>query len=101
MKQFTIKTDGPFPDKGPGKSLVHDDGALKVQTILLRAGQSIPPCVMEHDVMFYIVKGTGTMIVDSQSFELNPGAGIVVPKEAKSREMHAHEDLTILAVQGR
>lgn len=27
--------------------------------------------------------------------------GAVVPRDAKSREMHAHEDLTVLAVQGR
>jgi quercetin dioxygenase-like cupin family protein len=68
---------------------------------MLRAGQSIPPCAMDHDVMFYVVKGDGEIIVDNESVKLHPGAGIVVPKKAKSREMRAHEDLTVFAVQGR
>ncbi|MBN1759494.1 MAG: hypothetical protein JW863_14290 [Chitinispirillaceae bacterium] len=61
---FTIPTDGPFPEKGPAKAIFHDSGALKVQSIMLAAGQRIPPCAMEHDVPFYIVKGNATLIVD-------------------------------------
>ena len=101
MNLFSVTTTGPFPDKGPGKSVFHDKGTLKVQSINIRAGQSIPPCAMDHDAMFYVIKGAGEIIVDTQSAQLYPGAGVVVLKEAKSREMHAHEDLTILAVQGR
>jgi len=98
---FCVKTNGPFPQKGPGKSVFHDEGAIKVQTIMLRAGQSIPPCAMDYDVMFYVVKGTGTLVVNGRTIELQAGSGVVVPKETKSREMRAGEDLTILAVQGR
>ena len=100
ITQFDINTAVTFTDKRPGKTIVHDAGALKVQTITLRAGQKIPPCAMEHDVLFYVIGGTGELIADEKKFALKSGTGVVVPKEIKSREMHAHEDLTVLAVQG-
>ena len=101
ITQFDINTAVTVKDKGPGKTIVHDAGALKVQTIALRAGQRIPPCAMEHDVLFYVIGGTGELIADGKKSALKPGTGVVVPKEVKSREMHAYEELTVLAVQGR
>lgn len=101
ITQFDINASAAFARKGPGKTILHDAGALKVQTITLRAGQSIPPCAMEHDVLFYVVGGTGELIADEENVALKPGTGAVVAKKTQSREMHAHEDLTVLAVQGR
>lgn len=73
---------------------------LKTQVMRLEAGNSIPPCKMDNDVLFYILKGEGTITVDNETSVLGAGDCIAVPHQAESRSIHAITDLEILAVQG-
>src|SRR4030042_1013534 len=73
---------------------------LKAQVTFLQAGNSIPPCKMDNDVLFYVLSGKGTITVDAETNEINAGYSIVVPHQAESRSMHAQTDMEILAVRG-
>ncbi|NMD03375.1 MAG: cupin domain-containing protein [Bacteroidales bacterium] len=55
---------------------------------------------MDNDVLFYVLKGEGTITVDNETSGLGTGDCIVVPHQAESRSIHAVTDLEILAVQG-
>jgi quercetin dioxygenase-like cupin family protein len=86
-------------EKGPGKEVIYNAGALKAQVMRLHAGQIIPPCKMENDVLFYIIQGEGEIIVDQEKEELAPMLSVVVPGEAGSRSISAKTDMLVLAVQ--
>jgi len=73
---------------------------LKAQVMRLETGITIPPCKMDNDVLFYFLKGEGTITVDNETSVLGIGDCIVVPHQAESRSIHAITDLEILAVQG-
>jgi len=73
---------------------------LKAQVMRLGAGNSIPPCKMDNDVLFYILSGNGTITVDGETDEISAGYSIVVRHQAESRSIYAITDLEILAVQG-
>lgn len=73
---------------------------LKAQVMNLKAGNDIPPCKMDNDVLFYFLSGEGTITVDSETEIIKPGDCVVVPHQADSRSIHAKTDLEILAVQG-
>ena len=75
-------------------------GHLKAQVMRLEAGSSIPPCKMDNDVLFYFIKGEGTLTVDNETLNVGQGECVVVPHQAESRSIHAVTDLEILAVQG-
>jgi len=83
------------------KQVFLEHGHLKAQVTCLSAGQKIPPCKMEHDVLFYVISGSGAIIVDGKRKTLNPGQAAFVPKEAKWRSIKAKTKMIILAVQGR
>jgi len=83
------------------KKVFLEHGHLKAQVTCLSAGQQIPPCKMEHDVLFYVIDGEGTIIVDGEQMDLKPGQAAFVPKEAESRSIKAGTNMNILAVQGR
>jgi mannose-6-phosphate isomerase-like protein (cupin superfamily) len=73
---------------------------LKAQVTYLEAGNSIPPCKMENDVLFYILTGEGTITVDNETNMITSGDCVVVPRQSDSRSIHAETDIEILAVQG-
>lgn len=73
---------------------------LKAQVMKLKAGNDIPPCKMDNDVLFYFLSGEGTITVDSETEIIKPGDCVVVPHQTDSRSIHAKTDLEILAVQG-
>jgi mannose-6-phosphate isomerase-like protein (cupin superfamily) len=73
---------------------------LKAQVMHLRAGNDIPPCKMDNDVLFYFLSGEGTITVDNETNRITSGDCVVVPHQAESRSIHAETDLEILAVQG-
>ncbi len=87
-----------FSKEGLTKNIFYDKGNLKAQIICLETAQAIPPCKMSNDVLFYIIKGEGEIVVDDTKEELKPMISIVVPKEAKSRSITAKTDMVILAV---
>ena len=73
---------------------------LKAQVMYLEAGNSIPPCKMDNDVLFYFLSGEGTITVDSETEKIVIGDCVVVPHQSESRSIYAESDLEILAVQG-
>jgi quercetin dioxygenase-like cupin family protein len=90
-----------FKPAGPDKIVLYDEGAMKIQTVCLAAGQAIPPCAMSTDVLFHVLKGNGILRVDGEQISLTPGETIVVPARAASRSIAAETDLALLAVQVR
>jgi quercetin dioxygenase-like cupin family protein len=88
-----------FDDSGPAKSVFHDAGGIKAQVMCLKAGQEIPPCKMGNDVLFFVIRGEGEMVVDKDREDLKPMVSVVVPRQAESRSIHAKTDMVILAVQ--
>jgi mannose-6-phosphate isomerase-like protein (cupin superfamily) len=55
---------------------------------------------MDNDVLFYVLRGEGTITVDDETSVLGTGDCIVVPHQAESRSIFAVTELEILAVQG-
>jgi len=99
MKAISIKEQLGFSDQGPAKKIFYDAGDIKAQTVCLKAGQTIPPCAMEHDVLFYFLEGSGRIIVDGDTTEVTAGTCVVVPKAVKSRSIAATTNMVVLAVQ--
>jgi mannose-6-phosphate isomerase-like protein (cupin superfamily) len=73
---------------------------LKAQVMRLEAGNRIPPCKMDNDVLFYFLTGEGTITVDNETIRITAGDCVIVPNQAESRSIHAATDLEIFAVQG-
>lgn len=73
---------------------------LKAQVTYLKAGNSIPPCKMVNDVLFYFLAGEGTITVDNETNKIGTGDCVVVSSRAESRSIQAETDMEILAVQG-
>jgi len=101
LKTFDLKRSAEFRKDEIFKKVFLEHGHLKAQITCLSAGLQIPPCKMEHDVLFYVVNGNGTIIVDSKRKTLKPGQAAFVPKEAEWRSIKAKIKMVILAVQGR
>lgn len=101
METFNINTILASMERKPlNKEVFSTTNNLKVQVMRLEAGYSIPPCKMDNDVLFYVLRGEGTITVDDETFALETGDCIVVPHQAESRSIHAVTELEILAVQG-
>lgn len=100
MHKTDIKKLEKYSDTGLAKEVFYDRGSLKAQAVCLKKGQAIPPCKMNHDVLFYIVSGKGGITGDNEKEELSAGTAVIVPKETETRSIRADEDMVILAVQG-
>jgi mannose-6-phosphate isomerase-like protein (cupin superfamily) len=101
MKKFNFQEILSALEKKPlNKEVFCTTAHLKAQAMYLKASNSIPPCKMENDVLFYIVSGEGSITVDDETNPIKPGDCIVVPSKAGSRSIKAETDLHILAVQG-
>jgi len=100
MNKTEISKLVEYSENGPIKKVFYDEGNIKAQIMCLKAGQTIPPCKMNHDVLFYVIKGRGYIFVDDGKEELFEGVTVVVPKEAKTRSIKSDEDMIILGVQG-
>lgn len=82
------------------KEVICSSNHLKALVISLKAGNTIPPCKMENDVLFYIITGKGTITVDNCSTLVSNGDCVLVPRTASTRSISADCDMEILAVQG-
>jgi mannose-6-phosphate isomerase-like protein (cupin superfamily) len=101
MKKFNLQKILSTMEKKPlNKEVFCVTEHLKAQVTYLEAGNSIPPCKMDNDVLFYFLSGTGTITVDGDTEIIVIGDCVVVPQQAESRSIHAESDLEILAVQG-
>jgi mannose-6-phosphate isomerase-like protein (cupin superfamily) len=101
MKTFNIKTILASMERRPlNKEVFCITDHLKAQIMQLEAGISIPPCKMDNDVLFYFLKGEGTITIDNETIDITVGECVVVPHQAESRSIYAKTDLEIIAVQG-
>jgi mannose-6-phosphate isomerase-like protein (cupin superfamily) len=101
MKKYNLQGILDGMEKRPlNKEVFCTTDHLKAQVMRLEAGNSIPPCKMDNDVLFYVLSGNGTITVDTETEEINTGYSIVVPHQAESRSIYAKTDLEILAFQG-
>jgi quercetin dioxygenase-like cupin family protein len=101
MKKYILHDILDEMEKKPlNKEVFCTTDYLKAQVMRLEAGNRIPPCKMDNDVLFYVLSGNGTITVDAETNEINAGYSIVVPHQAESRSIYAKTDLEILAVQG-
>ncbi len=81
------------------KHIFFKNEKIKAQVVSLDAGQEIPPCRMERDVIFFVMEGKGKVIVDGEKNELEKFSWIFVPKEKNSRSIQAETRMTVLAMQ--
>jgi mannose-6-phosphate isomerase-like protein (cupin superfamily) len=101
MQKFNLQQILSAMEKKPlNKAVFCTSGYLKSQVMFLKAGNSIPPCKMENDVLFYILSGKGSIVIDADKQQIATGDCVVVPFQANSRSINAETDMEILAVQG-
>jgi mannose-6-phosphate isomerase-like protein (cupin superfamily) len=101
MKKFDLRRILNAMEKKPlNKEVFCIAEHLKAQVMYLEAGNRIPPCKMDNDVLFYFLSGEGTITIDNETEKIVIGDCVVVPHQAESRSIYAESDLKILAVQG-
>lgn len=88
-----------FSKKGHTKNVFFERGKIKAQVVGLEAGQAIPPCRMDHDVIFVVIEGEGRIIVDGEDEPLEESTFVFVPKEKQTRSLQALTKMTVLAIQ--
>lgn len=71
-----------FGDRGPEPTTLIETPRLKVVLVGLRADQAIP-IHPSPEALYHFLQGSGTMTVDSQAFEVHPGATVIAPSGGK------------------
>jgi len=85
MEKFNTKTILDSMERNPlNKEVFCNSNNLKAQVMRLETGNSIPPCKMDNDVLFYFLKGNGAITVDNETLDIGPGDCVVVPHQAES-----------------
>ncbi len=86
------------PAPGARAAVLLDQGQAKVRRIELDAGGAIPPCEMNEDVVFVVLRGS-VMVTAGPEEELVAAPGAVyVPGGAVTRSLRALGPSLILAV---
>ena len=101
MEAYDLDKLITFSGESHTKHVFFESKRLKAQVMGLEAGQKIPPCRMEHDVIFVILEGRGVVFVDGEERAVEKSAFIFVPKEKETRSIEAITQLSLLAVQIR
>ena len=87
-----------FDDGGPGVTLLHESGELKVVLVGLRAGQALPV----HPgpaASFVFLQGEAVMVVGDGEVRATAGTVVVVPSEA-ARAVRAVSDTVFVGSLG-
>jgi mannose-6-phosphate isomerase-like protein (cupin superfamily) len=90
-----------FSRESHTKHVFFESEKLKAQVMGLEAGQQIPPCRMEHDVVFVVLEGRGLIVVDREEQAVGKSAFVFVPRERETRSIKAVTKMSLLAVQIR
>ena len=101
MKIYSLNKLIKFSPDRHTKHVFFDTERIKAQVMGLEPGQQIPPCKMDHDVIFFVVQGKGKIIVDGQEETVSESSWIFVPKEKETRSIKARSRMAILAIQVR
>lgn len=88
-----------FSSEGHTKNIFFESAKIKAQVMGLEAGQEIPPCRMDHDVIFVVLEGEGKIIVDEEEQAIEKTSWVFVPKEKETRSLKARTKMIVLAVQ--
>lgn len=86
-----------FAAGGPQPQVLYEDGKVKVVVAGLEPGGQIPLHPGDFGV-YHFVEGAGQMYVGEATFDVQPGATVIVPAGA-SRGMIAHSRLAFIAVR--
>lgn len=98
MQRFDFFKKTSFAAEGPVKTDLIVDRKYKLVTIGVEAGVTIPPCVMNSEMVFFVVEGRGSITAGAETLPIDRGDIVVVPPRA-SRSISAGERLSLLAVQ--
>jgi mannose-6-phosphate isomerase-like protein (cupin superfamily) len=100
-----IGKEEPGPHKGNGSSVGHSffteakDYKTAFRKRVLKPGASIGYHLQKEDEVYYVVSGKGLMRVNEDSFEVNPGDGILTrPGSSHGIENIGKENLEIIIV---
>jgi mannose-6-phosphate isomerase-like protein (cupin superfamily) len=100
-----IGKEEPGPHKGNGSSVGHSffteakDYRTAFRKRVLKPGASIGYHLQKEDEIYYVVSGKGLMRVNEDSFEVNPGDGILTrPGSSHGIENIGKENLEIIIV---
>jgi len=99
MKIYSLNKLIKFSPDQYTKHVFFETEKIKAQVVSLDAGQKIPPCRMERDVVFFIMEGKGKVIVDGEKKALEKFSWVYVPKEKNSRSIQAETRMAVLAMQ--
>lgn len=86
-----------FADDGPKPQKLLETSTFRAVLVGLEPGQRIPPHPAPASA-YYILDGTGWMIVDGERLAIRPGATVVVPDGAV-RGVEAETRLAFLGAQ--
>lgn len=75
-------------------------GSFKILLICLLPGQQVESCIMDTEVMFYLVEGEGELRLPGRRISLKEGSLAVVPGGVE-RQLAAWSPMVVLAVQAR
>ena len=92
------KAKAVFSPEGPKPQFLIDTPKFKALVVGLEAGGQIPAHPGEV-AMYHFLEGTGLMTVGEETFEIKPGATIVVPNGVK-RGMNAKTRVIFLGSKG-
>jgi quercetin dioxygenase-like cupin family protein len=101
MEAYDLDKLIAFSSESHTKHVFFESNKLKAQVMGIEAGQKIPPCRMEHDVVFVVLEGRGVILVDREERTVGKSAFIFVPKEKETRSIKAITQMSLLAVQIR
>jgi hypothetical protein len=74
MQKFNLQQILSAMEKKPlNKEVFCTSWYLKSQVMYLKADNNIPPCNMENDVLFYILSGNGSIVVDTDAQQIATG----------------------------
>jgi mannose-6-phosphate isomerase-like protein (cupin superfamily) len=98
MKIFHLFDEISYKKNEPVKRDLIIDPHYKLVTIGVETGVTISPCIMQSEMIFYVVEGSGSIKASDVVKSLTPGDIVVVPAQA-SRSITADQRLSILAIQ--
>lgn len=98
MEYFNLEELKEFSSASHVKKIICSYPKTKALLICFESGQSVPPCVMESDVFFYVIEGRGLLYTGGRTVEMKTGALITVPAGAE-RRIKALDSLSVLAIQ--
>ncbi|MGE3063541.1 MAG: cupin domain-containing protein [bacterium] len=73
MKVINLKELKAFPYSQREKNVLFEDNKCKLRIIELKAGESIPECIMNGTVIFHVFSGSGELSVNGESVKIRKG----------------------------